>query len=93
MTKEYLITALWAYKVGLKSITDMLTEIESYFIAEKIVSKNEEEKKECLHYFVTGYVAELVVYCKKCGKEIDDLYGDDIYRTHELKDGNLIEKK
>jgi len=30
MTREDLITALWAYKGGSKSITDMLTAVEAY---------------------------------------------------------------
>lgn len=52
-----------------------------------------ESNKECLHYFVTGYVAELIIYCKKCNKEVGELYGNEVYGTHELIDGNLKQLK
>lgn len=53
-----------------------------------------EEKKECRHYFDTGYIAELMIYCVKCDKEVDEIYGSDIYKQIELKteNGNLINR-
>ena len=49
-------------------------------------------KKECLHFWVYGYVADLIIYCKKCKKEADDVYSkkDFDYKTHKCKNGILI---
>jgi hypothetical protein len=53
-----------------------------------------EEKKECRHYFETGWVADLIVFCVKCNQEVDDIYGKDIYKEIEYKteNGNLINR-
>lgn len=52
-------------------------------------------KKECNHNWQFGYVADLIIYCKKCGKEIDDVYdrSEVSYATHTCENGKLIEIK
>ena len=52
-------------------------------------------KKECLHNWGYGYVADLVIYCTKCKKEIDEVYdkSDFSYSTHELKNNKIVKIK
>lgn len=51
-----------------------------------------ENKKECLHNWEYGYVADLVIYCTKCKKEADEVYDETqfSYKTHELKDNQVV---
>jgi len=48
--------------------------------------------KECFHNWEYGYIADLIIYCTKCNKEIDDVYDKNkvSYATHTCKDGKLI---
>jgi tRNA U34 2-thiouridine synthase MnmA/TrmU len=46
--------------------------------------------RECLHEFAHGYVAEPIIFCKKCNKDIGDLYSYKVYGTHKLVDGHLV---
>lgn len=52
--------------------------------------QKEQPKKECLHYWVDGYIAESIIYCNKCQRELADVYGATTYRTHTCKNGLLI---
>lgn len=51
--------------------------------------------KECLHNWEHGYIGDLIIYCTKCNKEIDDVYDKNevSYVTHTCKDGKLIPVK
>lgn len=48
----------------------------------------------CNHYWVNGYIADHIIYCKNCDKEIQDIkgYGGySIYQTHIAdNNGNLV---
>lgn len=48
--------------------------------------------KECFHNWKYGYIADLIIYCTKCNKEIDDVYNktEVDYTTHTCKEGKLI---
>lgn len=65
---------------------------ESIIDASEILSR--EDKKECIHYWANGYIADHIIYCKKCDKEIQDIegYGGySIYQTHIAdNNGNLV---
>lgn len=50
------------------------------------------DKFECRHQWAYGYVADLIIFCTKCGKELDDIYGEDAYRLYTLDSNkNLID--
>ena len=49
--------------------------------------------KECLHHWrYVYYGPEQEVECSKCDKSISDVYGYQILRTHDIKDGYLVER-
>lgn len=54
-----------------------------------------ENKKECLHNWEYGYVADLVIYCTKCKKEADEVYDETrfSYKTHELKNNQIVKNE
>jgi hypothetical protein len=50
----------------------------------------ENTTKECLHEWAVGYIGDMIYYCKKCDREAGDIYGLDIYRTHEVCNSAIV---
>ena len=47
--------------------------------------------QECFHNWEYGYVSDLIIYCTKCNKEIEDIYDKSVvsYSTHTCIDGKI----
>jgi hypothetical protein len=49
--------------------------------------------KECLHNWETGWQGDFIIFCTKCNKDLDVVYGSyELYRTHTAKNGYLVPK-
>lgn len=53
-------------------------------------------KKKCKHYFKWGYDLNFCVFCKKCGRNLEDIVGESevltILRWFDLKNGKFVLK-
>lgn len=69
-----------------KYLTDMLA-----FSTE--TSLKPQVQQNCVHYFVEGYIGEIMYYCNKCNKDLEDVVGTEILKTHDVVNGSLIKRK
>lgn len=63
------------------------------YLIEALAFSEEKYPLKCNHYWVEGYIGELMYYCNKCNKDLETEIGNNILKTHDVVNGELINRK